>query len=147
MNALIAFLLLLVLSAGAQADSLGLHVGTWHERSGYNNVNPGLSYRRDAGEVVGFYCNSESRSDRFPNAPICRVSVYAGQDFRLPLRPGVDLGLVVGLVSGYRPDPVMVLVSPHVSATLGGVEVSLLYLPKPNPKGTQAISLMLGRSF
>jgi len=146
MNKLLAFLFL-GLSIAAQADSLGVHVGTWHEKSGYNNVNPGLNYTTSEGYTAGFYCNSESHSPKYPNSPTCKLSTYAGKDFRTSVRDGVEVGLVAGIVTGYRPDPVMVLVSPHLTVSHAGYEASFLYLPKPNAKSTQALSLMVGRRF
>jgi hypothetical protein len=124
----------------AAADTLGLHIGSRHSTPGYNNSNPGLVYRTTAGWTAGGYCNSESRSERFPDAPRCQVSLYAGRTWQWELAPGIATAVTAGGITGYSRAQVMPLAVPSV---LFGGHVRLLYAPKLAPKGSHVLSLVL----
>ena len=129
-----AALLLALLAGAAQADTIGLHVGSWHSRPGYNNVNPGAFYRADDGLTVGAYCNSQSRSPNNPDAPTCRPSAYAGVTW------GGDglVALTAGVVTGYTYGPLPIVLP---SIKLGPVRVGVL--PKVEPMGAWVVHAML----
>jgi len=132
--------LVLTVAPPAEAGTVGLHVGSWHSEPGYNDRNPGLMYRSDEGWTGGAYCNSESRSERFPDAKRCRVSTYAGKTWEAQVTDGVKVALTAGLITGYQRAAVMPMAIP---SALFGDHIRLLYAPKIEPKGAQVISLML----
>ena len=129
----VAAILLALVAGAAQADTLGLHVASWHSTPGYNNVNPGAYWRSDDGLTVGAYCNSQSRSPRFPDAPRCSLARYIGLT--------TDLGpvsITAGMIGGYQIGTVPMLVP---SLKLGGLR--LAFLPKLDPKsGTYVVHAM-----
>lgn len=128
----------------SQAGTIGLHVGSRHGDPGYNDRNPGLHYRTDDGWTAGAYCNSESRSQRFPDAKPCQISAYAGRTWQTEEWLGLRAGVTVAGVTGYQRAKVLPAAIP--SLLIGG-HVRLLYLPKIEPKGTQVVSLILETSF
>ena len=139
--------LMLALSAcsDAQADTLGVHTVSWHDRGGYNNANHGLMYRHGAtGLTAGTYCNSESRSDRFRDAPRCRLSTYAGMHWDWTLRPGLAVGATAGVLTGYSRASVIPFAIPSVRI---GDHVRVLYAPAADPKGAAVVSLVLETEF
>lgn len=124
----------------AKAATVGVHVGSWHSNPGYNNVNPGVMARADSGLTAGAYCNSESRSERFPTAPRCQLAAYAGYHRDWDLAPGLKVGLTGGVLTGYSRAQVLPFVVPSL---LIGDHVRLIYAPKVEPKGVQTVSLVL----
>jgi hypothetical protein len=69
---------------------IGFHIRSWHSKPGFENMNPGVYYMNN-GIVFGFYRNSYRRN-----------SVYGAYHIQLPIIDGIDAGLSLGLVSGYR---------------------------------------------
>lgn len=129
----------------ARADTLGVHTVSWHDRSGYNNTNPGLVYRHGAtGLTVGAYCNSESRSARFREAPRCRLSTYAGMHWDWTMRPGLTVGATAGVLTGYSRAGAVPFVIPSVRI---GDHVRVIYAPVADPKGATVVSLLLESEF
>lgn len=95
----VAAVLVLCLAAmhyAAQACTVGAHIGSWHDRPGFNNTNPGLYVRLDNGVTAGVYRNSLSKP-----------SVYLGRSFETPLADWVSVAVTVGVVSGYN-NPILV---------------------------------------
>ena len=132
MRHLIAFILAL-LSLSVQADTIGLHLGSVHSESGFNNVNIGAYYRADSGTTVGAYCNSESRSTRYPHAKRCQISAYAG--YTASAGP---VSLTVGVITGYARGTMPMAVP---SVEYKGWRVA--YIPKVDPKsGAHVLHLM-----
>lgn len=99
----------------AEADTFGLHLVSVHiPRNDYNNNNPGLYYRTDAGWTAGFYRNS-LRDD----------SVYAGYTWNWRF-----LDITFGGVTGYT-DPVQILVVPSIAfPQTANVRMRLAYIPR-----------------
>ncbi len=94
-------------ATSAFAGTLGFHIGSWHDRGGLNNVNPGIYYKTDGNFVVGTYRNSFKVQ-----------SSYLGYV--------IDEGpfaLIVGGVTGYDNALISPLVVPSVSYR--GVRVSV----------------------
>lgn len=73
----------------ATVVAVGLHIGSYHEKPGFNNVNPGIYARTSGDQIVGVYYNS-----------LKRPTVYVVQDFHLiklgPVRSSVALGVATG---------------------------------------------------
>lgn len=124
----------------AHAQTIGVHIGSRHSEHGYNNVNPGLMVRTESGLTAGAYCNSESRSERFPGAKRCQLAAYLGQHADWELTPGLKVGLTGGVLVGYSRAKVLPFVVPSL---LIGDHVRLIYAPAIEPKGTQVLSLVL----
>ena len=133
-------LIAMAAAPAAHADTVGLHVASWHDRAGYNNVTPGLMYRSNSGLTVGAYCNSESRSARFQAAPRCRVSGYAGQTWDWEITPGLTVGITAGVLTGYQRNPVLPFVVPSIRI---GEHLRVLYAPARDPKPATAVSLVI----
>lgn len=98
------------------AGTVGLHLASVHipARSAYNNVNPGVYYRSDAGWTAGMYHNSLSR----PSA----CAGYTLQYGRF--------GLTAGGATGYQ-QTVQALLVPSVSLfTMQGVTARVAYVPR-----------------
>lgn len=70
----------------AQADTVGIHLGTYHDKPGFQSINPGLYYKTDDQWVVGGYYNSMSK-----------MSFYGGYVFEHG-----PFALVAGGVTGYK---------------------------------------------
>jgi hypothetical protein len=106
---------LALVSPCAQADTVGLHLASVHvPQRHFNNTNPGLYYRNDAGWTAGGYRNS-----------LRRTSAYAGYTWEY----GV-LGLTAGAVTGYQ-HTVQALVVPSLRLfTHDGFSARLAYIPR-----------------
>ncbi len=132
MRHLIAFLLAL-LSLPSQADTIGLHLGSVHSEPGFNNVNIGAYYRADNGATVGAYCNTESRSARYPHAKACQIAAYAG--YTASAGP---VSLTVGVITGYTRGTMPMAVP---SVEYKGWRIA--YIPRIDPKsGAHVLHLM-----
>lgn len=106
----------------AKASTIGAHIGSWHDKPGFNNVNPGLYYRHDNGATVGIYRNS-----------IRRTSTYAGWTFERDLSPSVSAAVTVGVVTGYEMR-VAPLVVPSVAVGSDAFRVRLAVIPQVHEK-------------
>lgn len=125
----------------AHADTIGIHVASWHDRQGYNNVNPGVVYRRAGnGLTVGAYCNSESRSRLYPDAPRCRLSTYVGRHWDWQVTSGLTIGATAGALTGYGRAKAIPFAVPSVRI---GDHVRILYAPAADPKGASVVSLVI----
>lgn len=113
------FFLLALLAAPAFADeySIGVHVGSRHDRPGFNDSNPGL-YARSGGGIVGFYRNSERG-----------MSLYAGRVFDGPAFGPVSTSLVFGGVTGYKAGALLPLVYPSAALRVGSGAVRIGVVP------------------
>ena len=122
-----------MLATSAHADTIGLHIASWHSQPGMNNVNPGQYYRTDAGWTAGGYCNSESRSERFPDAQQCKVAAYAGRSFEVG-----PLTLTAGVITGYTRGTIPMILP---SLKLGHLRIG--FVPKIDPKaGSHVVHAM-----
>lgn len=136
MNILKPLLLAAALLAGtttAHADTIGLHISSWHSEPGFNGRNPGAYWRADSGLTLGAYCNSQSRSARFLDAPTCKVSTYAGQSFEVG-----PVTLTAGIITGYAIGTV-----PMVLPSLKLGQLRIGFVPKIDPKtGSHVVHAM-----
>lgn len=104
MKNLLAGLLLGTIAVTASAGTMGLDIGSWHSRPGFNNFNPGVYYIADNRVAFGTYYNSYRRQTvwagyAFENGPFALVVGGAtGYDYA-PITPVVAPGLVY---SGFR---------------------------------------------
>jgi hypothetical protein len=129
---------LALMACTAQAQTIGMHLGTMHSERGYNNRNPGLYVNAD-GWTAGGYCNSESRSERFPDAKACKLSTYAGITFQRELMSRLAATVTVGAITGYRAG-----VQPMaVPSLLIANHLRIFYVPKREKAGTSAVSFAL----
>lgn len=136
-TSVLAALLLAVAASTAHADTIGLHVGSWHSEPGFNNVNPGAYWRGDDGWTAGAYCNSQSRSERFPDARRCKVSAYAGRLFDHEIAPGLHVGILAGAVAGYS-------LAPIIPAAIGTIQYGparLWLIPRVEKNSAAVVSL------
>jgi hypothetical protein len=99
----------------APAATLGLHLASVHlpQRS-FNNFNPGVYYRSDAGWTGGAYFNS-----------LERVTAYAGYTWQRG-----PLGLTAGVATGYDRAVQPILVPSLIVATIGDVSARIAYIPR-----------------
>lgn len=122
--------LIALIMVGASAPSfaltMGLHIGSWHSNSIYNNINPGI-YISKNNYVIGTYHNS-----------IKRQSFYAGYNFQYK-----NVGITTGLITGYR-EKVLPFIFPSVKYK----NIRLLYIPKINKNlDSHVIHLMIEKEF
>lgn len=113
----------------AAAGTLGAHIASVHIPQGdFNNFNPGIYYRSDAGWTAGIYRNSLSRG-----------SVYGGYTWEHG-----RFGLTAGAVNGYGKG-VMALLVPSVKVfTHQGVTARVAYIPRVEKRiGSHVLHLML----
>ena len=130
-------LLALFVSSLVNAQTLGIHLVSWHDKPGFNNDNPGLYLQTKEGYLIGTVKNSENAQ-----------SFYAGKVFDYVLTPRVTGSLTVGVISGYKASPVMPLVTPSVSLHLNYTDsLRVSYLPKVNKSGSHALHLSFERKF
>ena len=94
---LIDFAIAAVIAAGAciaafdaNAQTVGVHLATWHDTGGLNGINPGAYIRTERGLTAGAYRNSERHN-----------SVYAGYTVSTP-NPWGECSMTLGLVTGYE---------------------------------------------
>lgn len=71
--------LLALVSVASHADgNIGIHVGSWHSKPGFNNFNPGVYYKSDDGWVIGTFQNSLDRNTTYVGGVIeTRNKVYS----------------------------------------------------------------------
>ena len=110
----------------ACAQTIGLHLATYHDRGDYNDRNPGVYVRSDAGWTGGIYHNSHRKT-----------SVHAGRTWSIEHKLG-GAALTLGAVTGYQ-RPLMPLLVP--SLRIGYTRLALL--PKASPKGATGLHLSL----
>jgi hypothetical protein len=107
--------MLVLLAPCARADTVGLHLASVHmPAQDFNNFNPGIYYRNDAGWTAGGYYNS-----------LRKVSVYAGYTWQYRA-----LGLTVGGATGYEV-PVQPLLVPSLRLfSTEAFSARLAYIPR-----------------
>lgn len=121
------------LASAAHAQTVGLHLGSWHSEPGYNNANPGVYVRLENGLTAGAYRNS-----------FRKTSVYAGWTWQADIA-GFRPAITAGLISGYR-HPFLVV--PSIAAPeIGSVRLRVAYVPRLDPKGAHVIHLMAEKEF
>ena len=110
----------------ASAQTFGLHVGSYHDKPGFNNVNPGAYVRFANGVTAGFYRNS-----------IDRDSVYVGYTAERFIGP-VGFAVTAGAITGYRHD-VLPLLVPSIKFS----HLRLAFIPKAAKGGSGSVHVML----
>lgn len=121
-------------SAGALElpDTVGAHLATWHDRSGFCNFNPGLYLRWKSGLTIGAYENSD-----------CRVSAYAGWTYSYG-----PFAVTAAIVTGYTHHSPMPALIPSVLLPVGeGLSARIAFIPKVEKHSANAIHLMVERKF
>lgn len=111
--------------------SVGVHIGSVHDKQGFNNINPGV-YVNHNGWTAGTYYNSERKQ-----------SYYAGYTAQGELVHNLSWGLTVGAITGYSAGKVIPLVVPSVAYNndlLGG-RTRLSLAVATNKNGANALHL------
>ena len=126
-----------IIPEDAFAGTVGLHLVSVHSTPGYNSLNLGAYYRADNGATLGAYCNSESRSELFPDAKLCQVSRYVGYTVTHDTRFG-DVSATIGIIQGYQRGT-MPMILPTVRYDSWRVAI----IPRIDPKrGAWVVHLM-----
>ncbi len=121
-----ALILAATLATSASAQTIGLHLASWHSKPGFNNVNPGLYVRSADGWTLGGYRNSYDQP-----------TVYAGWTLERDVL-GVRAGLTAGLATGYEKPWLLV---PSVSLPAGWARVRLAWIPRIRPGDAHVLHL------
>ena len=103
--------------------AVGLHIGSYHDKPGFNNTNPGIYLVSEDNTVVGIYNNS------FKKPSLYVVKNFSTEDKRF--------SLAIGAVTGYSQSPVMPLIVPSIK--LGNFRLS--FLPRSAPKNADVLHL------
>lgn len=99
----------------ATAGTVGLHLASKHfPTRDFNNVNPGVYWRADAGWMVGAYRNS-----------LERTTVYAGYNWQWRA-----LALTAGAATGYAEKVQPLLVPSLALFTVEGVTARVAFIPR-----------------
>jgi hypothetical protein len=124
--AFVAFLLFLVVApASCKGQTIvGAHIGTWHDKPGFNNQNPGAYVVHD-GWTAGAYRNSERGT-----------SAYAGHTFETDDK---RFALLLGAVVGYRHNPVKAMALPSVRIGSDDLAARVTFIPRAEKGGTNAV--------
>ena len=125
----LAALALSACASVAAAGTLGVHLASHHfPQSEFNNFNPGLYYRSDAGWTAGAYRNS-----------LRRGSAYAGYTWQRGA-----IGLTAGGITGYGHGVLPLLVPSLALFTHQGVTARVAYIPRVEKRiGSHVLHLML----
>jgi len=125
----LAAMALAALVPGAAKATVGLHVGSVHSPSkNFNNFNPGIYYRHDAGWTAGAYHNS-----------LRKLSVYGGYTWERSV-----FALTVGGATGYGHGVQLLLVPSIRLFTVQGVSARVAYIPRVEKRiGAHVLHLML----
>ena len=76
-----------VTAKASDGASYGIHIASFHDKSGFNTITPGVYYKASSGLTVGILNNSEGN-----------FGAYAGKTFETDNRV---FGLTVGVITGY----------------------------------------------
>lgn len=105
----------------ANAQTVGLHLGSHHTGPGYCDANPGAYYRSRDGWTAGAYRNSECK----------RWSAYAGRTWEYEFPNRWALAGTVGIITGYRRAAVLPLAVPSLRTPYyRGAALRVVYLPR-----------------
>ena len=121
-------ILLALICTAAQADTVGMHLGTVHDRPGFNGSNPGLYVIMDD-YIAGAYQNSENA----PSAYAGKVFNYAAWDFAAVVMTGYKVGTVTTVLPSH---------TFKLSDTLSGRVTFII-----NPIGANGLHLSVEQAF
>lgn len=109
-------------------EKVGVDIGSWHSKPGFNNVNPGAYAIWKGGYLAGAYFNSYERP-----------TVHAGKLWSFG--ESGTFGLYTGLGTGYD-WALTPLIAPSVKLPLGGnVSARITAMLDPRPDTAQAFHL------
>ena len=110
--------------------TIGLHLVSWHDTGGYNNVNPGVYTKTECGITIGAYENS-----------INKTTVYVGYTYDPPKLP---VWASVAIATGYKPETNMTLTPIGMvglkSQQYKGTRFRIGYIPKI--KGVNQVNVL-----
>lgn len=130
-------------AAASQAQTAGLHLGSFHDKGDFNNANVGAYYKWHErtvfsvpyAPVAGIVYNSERR------VSVYAAAVFEGEGFAvksLRVKPAVTVGLITGYFV-----PLMPLVTPSVAFSKGNYAVRVSLIPKAYAAGAAAVHFSL----
>jgi hypothetical protein len=120
----------------SSATTIGLHLGSVHDKPGFNDTNPGIYLKTDSGITVGTVYNS-----------VRKQGFYAGYTFVKMLTNSIEASVTLGGITGYKMT-VTPMVIPSVAYKFSsGYSVRSAFLAKINSDGANAVTFMLEKSF
>lgn len=118
----------------APPEKIGIDIGSWHTKPGFNNVNPGAYAVWKGGYIVGAFYNSFEHT-----------TVHAGKLWNVG--DSGKFGVYTGLGTGYE-WPLVPLIVPSMALPLGrGVSARISVMLDPRPDTAQALHLSVERQF
>ena len=118
------------------ATTLGLHIGSQHDKPGFNDTNPGVYIRLDNGSTFGTVLNSMNRQ-----------SFYAGMTWDRRVTDNTQVSLTAGGITGYAM-PVTPMVIPSVAYRVApGVRVRGALLFRVHQDGANAIHMSIEKEI
>lgn len=113
-------------------NTVGLHLGTWHQTGTWNDINPGVYVKLQNGMTFGTYYNSERKQ-----------SAYVGRTFSKNLTQNLEIAATVGIISGYNKS-VLPLVLPTVAYKFHqDFAARVGFVPKVNKQGSAGLHFMV----
>ncbi len=129
-------LLLYCLCVTANATTIGLHIGSKHDKPGFNDNNPGLYIKTDKKYTFGTVYNSVNKQ-----------AYYAGYTYDYQLTNNLEASVTLGGITGYNA-PVTPMIIPSVSYNVfNKAKVRIAFLPQVYKNGSNAITLMIENRF
>ena len=127
--------LVAILAHSADAQTVGLHLGSIHDKPGFNDSNPGAYLKLKNGLTLGTVFNSENKQ-----------SYYAGLTLDKELTESVSASITFGGITGYAL-AITPMVVPSVAYDFGSFSLRTTFLTKINKKGANALSFSIEKSF
>ncbi len=129
------FALALFAATSANSTTIGLHLGSVHDKSGFNDTNPGVYLKTDEGYTVGTVYNSVNKQ-----------ALYAGYTFSRNLGK-VEIAATVGGITGYSL-PVTPMIVPSVTVGItNNFSARVNFLAKVHKDGANALHFTIERKF
>lgn len=122
-----------------RVQTIGLHTQSWHDQERpddlvYQRATPGLYVVTAGGLTVGHYRNS-----------LGDPSTYIGETLTARPLPGVQVGLTLGVITGYDViSPLLPMAIPSVAISAGHAAARFIVMPKiSDSQASTAVNLAL----
>lgn len=142
----VTLLFSLICQSTVLAETIGIHAGSKHSKSGFNDFNPGAylifdkSTDSGTGLTIGGYRNSYRKS-----------SIYAGYTKKINLASGVNLSIQGGIISGYKSIygyHLMPMIAPSMTFEVtDDISARIFYIPKMTKNGVHVVSFAVESHF
>jgi hypothetical protein len=129
------FALALFAATSAHATTVGLHLGSVHDKPGFNDSNPGIYIKTEEGYTVGTVYNSVNKQ-----------AFYAGYTFSRNFGK-VELAATVGGITGYTLPVTPMLVPSVVVSLTDSFSARINFLAKVHKYGASALHFTVERKF